>query len=103
MLSRKPAAKKAEAAEDKPAAATPEAKSGEQASGPKGLPDDLGKPATEALEGAGLTDLEQVAGKTEAELLDLKGVGPKAVETLEKALAEAGLSLKQTDKSEETD
>ena len=110
MLTRKPAAKKADVrrgepkpATEKPAAEKPKAKSGGQASGAKGLPEDLGKPATEALEEAGLTDLEQVAGKTEAELLDLKGVGPKAVETLEKALADAGLSFKQTDQSEEND
>ncbi|MCB0865416.1 MAG: 50S ribosomal protein L21 [Solirubrobacterales bacterium] len=106
MLSRKPAAKKSAAdkpAEEKPAAEKPKAESGAQASGAKGLPDDLGKPATGALEEAGLTDLEKVAGKTEAELLDLKGVGPKAVETLEKALADAGLSFKQTDQSEESD
>jgi large subunit ribosomal protein L21 len=109
MLTRKPAAKKTGSAEatkpatEKPAAEDPKAKNGEQASGAKGLPEDLGKPATEALEEAGLTDLERVAGKTEAELLDLKGVGPKAVETLEKALAAAGLSFKQTHQSEEND
>ncbi|MFN8151170.1 MAG: 50S ribosomal protein L21 [Solirubrobacterales bacterium] len=101
MLGRKPAAKKA--AEDKPAAEEPKAKSDGQGSSTAGLPDGLGKPATEALVEAGLTDLEQVAGKTEAELLDLKGVGPKAVETLQKALEDAGLSFKQTDESEESD
>lgn len=104
MLSRKPAAKKSsEPAEDKPAAEKPKAESGAQAPDAKGLPDDLGKPATTALEEAGLTDLDQVAAKTEAEVLDLKGVGPKAVETLEKALADAGLSFKQTDENEESD
>jgi len=109
MLTRKPAAKKTASDEatkpatEKPAAENPKAKNGGQASGAKGLPEDLGKPATEALEEAGLTDLERVAGKTEAEVLDLKGVGPKAVETLEKAVADAGLSFKQTDQSEEND
>ncbi len=107
MLSRKPAKKaeepKAEAEAPKAAAEKPAAEkkaAPEKAPAAGGLPEDLGKTATEALEGAGLTDLEQVAGKTEAELLDLKGVGPKAVETLEKALADAGLSLKQTDEKE---
>ena len=108
MLGRKPAAKKSSgAAEDKPEAEKPKAaakaESGAQAPDTKGLPDDLGKPATTALEEAGLTDLDQVAAKTEAEVLDLKGVGPKAVETLEKALADAGLSFKQTDENEESD
>jgi DNA-directed RNA polymerase alpha subunit len=99
MLTRKPAAKKkAEDAEEKPQKAdeAPKAQEG-------GLPESLGKPATRALEEAGLDTLEKVAGKTEAELLDLKGVGPKAVEALEEALAGEGLSLKQSDDSEESD
>ena len=50
-----------------------------------------------------MTTLEQVAGKTEAELLELKGIGPKAVESLKEALADANLSLKQADESKETD
>ena len=114
MLSRKPAAKRAEdkPADEKPQAAAPKEQAaqaepaeqgGGQTSGAPALPDDLGKPATTALEEAGLTDLEQVAGKTEAEILDLKGVGPKAVETLGAALADAGLSFKQTDETEESD
>ena len=98
MLSRKPAAKKkAEDAEEKPKSAPKKA----PAAG--GLPEDLGKPATRALEEAGLTTLEKVAGKTEAELLDLHGVGPKAVDAVTKALAAAGLSLKQADEKEEKD
>ena len=68
-----------------------------------GLPEDLGKPATQALEEAGLTTLRKVAGKTEEELLALHGVGPKAVEALVEALAETGLSLKQTDEKKETE
>ena len=67
-----------------------------------GLPEGIGKPATRALADAGLTTLEQVAGKTEAELLALKGIGPKAVEALAEALTGAGLTLK-TDESEESD
>jgi large subunit ribosomal protein L21 len=98
MLTRKPAAKKKaeDAGEAEQADAAPKAQKG-------ALPDDLGKPATKALEDAGLNTLEQVAGKTEAELLDLKGLGPKAVEKLNEALADAGLSLKQSDESEEKD
>jgi large subunit ribosomal protein L21 len=93
MLTRKPAAKKkAEDAEEAP-------KKGQEG----GLPEGIGKPATRALEEAGLDTLEKVADKTEAEVLDLKGVGPKAVEGLKEALAGAGLSLKQSDDNEESD
>ncbi len=114
MLTRKPAgAKKDDAAEAKPAAA----KKDEAAAKPKeapapaaadtpsagGLPEGIGKPATRALEEAGLTTLEQVASRTEEELLALKGIGPKAVETLAKALADANLSLNETDESKESD
>ncbi|MHA6625851.1 MmcQ/YjbR family DNA-binding protein [Pseudonocardia sichuanensis] len=58
------------------------------------LPPGIGKPATRALLGAGLPTLEQVAGRTEAELLALHGVGPKAVRILAEALRERGLSLR---------
>ena len=104
LLSRKPAAKKK--AEDKPVAEEKPAKAPAKKAEPEkttakgGLPEDLGKPATEALEAAGLTTLKKVAAKTEKELLDLKGVGPKAVEALAEALAAEGLSLKQTDEKE---
>lgn len=106
MLSRKPATKKA--AEDKPAAeAKPAAEKPEADETPEaptgGLPEGIGKPATRALEEAGLDTLEKVSGRTEAELLELKGVGPKAVEALEEALADANLSLKQDDDNEEKD
>ncbi len=88
------AAAEAKAPAEKPTAAAADA---------GGLPEGIGKPAARALADAGLTSLEQVAGKTEAELLALKGIGPKAVEALAEALAGAGLSLKQTDDSEESD
>ena len=116
MGSRKPAAKKAaeepaKAAAPKQPKAAPEESStpaGEQAgadqtSAAGALPEGIGKPATRALEEAGLTTLKQVAGKTGAELLALHGIGPKAVEALEEALAAADLSLKQTDESKESD
>jgi large subunit ribosomal protein L21 len=100
LLTRKPAAKK-KAAEEKPKAEET-AKPG-KAPAEGGLPEDLGKPATQALEKAGLTTLKKVAGKTEEELLALHGVGPKAVEALVEALADAGLSLKQTDEKKEAE
>ena len=102
LLTRKPAAaKKDEDAGEKPKAA-PKAAPAEKAEAKAddgGLPEGLGA-ATKALEKEGLTTLEQVAGKTEAELLELKGVGPKAVETLKEALAAENLSLAE---SKETD
>jgi large subunit ribosomal protein L21 len=94
LLSRKPAAAKKDDVAEKPK---------ESSASAEGLPDGIGKPATRALEEAGLTTLEQVASRTEGELLALKGIGPKAVETLAEALAEANLSLKENDESKETD
>jgi large subunit ribosomal protein L21 len=101
MLTRKPAAAKKDDAAEKPKEA-PASTAAETASA-GGLPDGIGKPATRALEEAGLSTLEQVASKTEEELLALKGIGPKAVEALAEALADANLSLKKTDDSKETD
>jgi hypothetical protein len=57
------------------------------------LPRAIGRPALSALMGAGLTSLESVAAKTEAELLALHGVGPKAVRILRETLASKGMSL----------
>lgn len=57
------------------------------------LPTNIGRPATRALVGAGYTRLEQLAGVTEAELLRLHGVGPKAIRLLREALAARGLAF----------
>jgi hypothetical protein len=57
------------------------------------LPAGIGRPATRALALAGYTSLGQLAGVTEAELLALHGVGPKAIRVLRGALAERGLSF----------
>ncbi|GIH79609.1 hypothetical protein [Planobispora longispora] len=54
----------------------------------------IGAPARGALEAAGYTRLEQLAGVTEAELLALHGVGPKAVRILRETLAGRGLSFR---------
>ncbi|MEV0407191.1 hypothetical protein [Actinoallomurus sp. NPDC050550] len=51
------------------------------------LPKAIGGPATRALTGAGITTLAQVAALTDAELLALHGVGPRAVRILREALA----------------
>jgi deazaflavin-dependent oxidoreductase (nitroreductase family) len=53
----------------------------------------LSQPAQRALKAAGYTRLEQLAGVTEADLLKLHGVGPKAIETLRQALATQGLAF----------
>jgi len=53
----------------------------------------IGKPATGALAHIGITRLSQVARMTRAELLELHGVGPKAVGILEQALTEQGKSF----------
>jgi hypothetical protein len=60
------------------------------APGDSDLPAGIGKAATRALLGAGLSTLEQVATRTEAELLALHGVGPKAVRILGEALRQDG-------------
>lgn len=55
----------------------------------------IGKPATQALEAAGYTNLEQLTKVTEAELAQLHGMGPKALGILREALKAEGLSFKQ--------
>lgn len=59
------------------------------------LPVALGRPATRALLGAGIGTLAEVADHTEAELLALHGVGPRAVRILDEALAERGQTLRR--------
>lgn len=57
------------------------------------LPRAIGKPATRALIGAGYARIDQLARATEADLLALHGVGPKAIRILREALAERGASF----------
>ncbi|WNO76624.1 MmcQ/YjbR family DNA-binding protein [Streptomyces sp. AM8-1-1] len=58
------------------------------------LPKSIGRPATSALLSAGITSLDQVAERTEAELLAMHGVGPKAVRLLGEALGSTGRRLR---------
>ncbi|MFJ8950877.1 helix-hairpin-helix domain-containing protein [Streptomyces sp. NPDC102381] len=58
------------------------------------LPAAIGRPATRALLGAGIDTLERVARHSEAELLALHGVGPKAVRVLKEELAGKGATLR---------
>lgn len=57
------------------------------------LPATLGKPAQRALSGAGYTRLDQLTAVSEADVLKLHGMGPKALEQLRQALAARGLSF----------
>ena len=57
------------------------------------LPRHIGRPATGALATAGYTRLEQLTKVTEAELLKLHGVGPKAIRILRETLEAKGLSF----------
>ncbi len=58
------------------------------------LPAKIGIPARRALAGAGYTRLEQLTRASEAELISLHGVGPKAIKILRAALSEKGLSFR---------
>ncbi len=55
----------------------------------------VGAPARRALTGAGITRLDQLTERTEAELAGLHGMGPKALGLLRGALAERGLSFRR--------
>lgn len=57
------------------------------------LPTELAKPARRALEGAGYIQLEQFTKLSEAEVLQLHGMGPKAMEQIRRALNAKGLSF----------
>ena len=53
----------------------------------------VGAPATRALNGAGYTELRQLAGASRAELAKLHGIGPRALRIIAAALEEHRLSL----------
>ena len=59
----------------------------------------LAKPAQRALQNAGLHKLEQLTSVSEAELLQLHGMGQNALGQLRQALAERGLSFRSEKKS----
>jgi hypothetical protein len=61
------------------------------------IPTNIGKPAQRALSAAGYVRLDQLAGVSEAELLKLHGVGPKAIGLLRSALAARGQSFADVD------
>jgi hypothetical protein len=57
------------------------------------LPAGLAKSAIRALEGAGYSRLEQFTELSEAEVLQLHGMGPKAIDQIRGALTAKGLSF----------
>jgi hypothetical protein len=57
------------------------------------LPAGLAQPAIRALTGAGYTCLDQLSQVTEAELLKLHGMGPKAIGLIRDALKTRGQSF----------
>ncbi|NEU29236.1 DNA-binding protein [bacterium LRH843] len=57
------------------------------------LPAGLARPAKRALENAGYIELWQFTKLTEAEMLQLHGVGPKATGLIRSALKAKGLSF----------
>ncbi len=59
----------------------------------RNLPTGLGKPAEQALAVAGYNRLEQFTEVSEKDILNLHGVGPKAVGLLRQALTAKGLSF----------
>jgi len=58
------------------------------------LPGALAKPAQRALASAGSWRLEQLTKVSEAELKELHGIGPKALEQLRRALSAKGLQFR---------
>ncbi len=55
----------------------------------------LGAPAQRALASAGIVSLAQLATKTESQISELHGMGPKAMKTLKAALKASGKSYKK--------
>lgn len=57
------------------------------------LPAGLAQPAVRALAGAGIQNLEQLSRHREAEIKQLHGIGPNALEKLRRAIHERGLEF----------
>lgn len=57
------------------------------------LPDGLAAPARRALAQAGVTRIEQFAALTEAEVSEMHGMGPKAIDLIRRALHAKGLTF----------
>lgn len=59
------------------------------------FPAGLSGPALRALNTAGITSMKELTHWTEAELLELHGMGPKGTRVLREALAREGLALRR--------
>ncbi|HEX2466372.1 MAG TPA: DNA-binding protein [Thermoanaerobaculia bacterium] len=59
------------------------------------FPKGVAKPAIRALSSIGVARLDQATRFSEAELLALHGMGPKAIRLIKEALRARGKSLKQ--------
>ena len=57
------------------------------------LPEKLGSPAQRALANAGIQNLKQLTKFREAEIKQLHGIGPNAMDKLHRALKAKGLSF----------
>jgi len=55
----------------------------------------LAKPAQRAIQNAGITTLEQLAGYSEHDILQLHGMGKNAMITIHIILNEYGLALRE--------
>jgi predicted RecB family nuclease len=56
---------------------------------------ELAAPARRALEGAGLMTLAKLARRSEAQLMQLHGIGPNAITKLRASLEKEGLKFRQ--------
>lgn len=77
---------------------TPEPESNPGSGPGQALPPGLARPAQRALAAAGIGRLEQFTEFTEAEVLKLHGMGPKAMAEIRRALEENGVSFLDTPK-----
>ena len=59
------------------------------------LPEKISAPARRALASIGIERLEQLTLLSEAEVLQLHGMGPKAMGLIRQALADKGLEFKR--------
>jgi DNA-directed RNA polymerase alpha subunit len=66
------------------------------------LPADLAQPARRALLAAGYRRLDQLTNLSEAKVIQLHGVGPKALDQLRRALAAKDLSFADGKRKSET-
>ena len=66
------------------------------------LPTELASPARRALVGAGYVRLEQFTKLSQADLMRLHGMGPKALDQIRRALAAKGLSFADSTAEEDS-